>query len=578
MRHEQDAEDCFQDTFLALARKAGSIGRRQAVAGWLHRVAYRTALRSRTQAVRREARRRPLAEYPARESSEDLAARDLRPVLDDEVNRLPGKYRLPVVLCYLAGKTTEEAARQLGCPRGTVLSRLAWARDRLRTRLADRGLVVPLPAPDSAAILPARLIVSTVTAARWFTAGKAGVAGVASGSAFSLTEGVLRVMSLTQTKVITAVLGTALVGAGVGLWNSRPATAEAPDRTAASPDRAVVAEANPLALLRVEEPPAGKLKDELPQDRAAQDNKAPDAKPAQEPAVRFVNSQRIRLDYEIKGAGSSEVSALELWVTTDAGRTWQYYQDFPRPVRPLIVKVPGEGTYGFTLLVRRKDGPGPRQPRAGDRPQIVVEVDLTRPRLVLFRPEVGRGKQAGVITVRWEATGKHLGSRPISLFYAARSGGPWVTIAADLRNTGHYAWRMPASLPRGFWLRLEAHDLAGNVATAQAQVTGALDGNEPEAVIRGAEPADTAPPREHLEGKVEHVVGMGLITLSVGRDDGVEKGEILEVYRLKPEPRYLGKVRIIEVGATRAYAQPVSSLTGAHIREGDRVARDIQKE
>jgi RNA polymerase sigma factor (sigma-70 family) len=572
VRHEQDAEDCFQNTFLALARSAGSIGRRQAVAGWLHRVAFRTALRSRANAVGRAARQQSLTDYPAGDASEEVTWRELRSVLDEEVSRLPAKYRLPVVLCYLAGKTTEEAARQIGCPRGTVLSRLAWARERLRARLTRRGLAVTpavlaaLPVRGSA-IPPARLIGATVTAARWFTAGKAAAAG--SGSTFYLMEGALRVMSLVQTKTLTVVLATALIGVGVSLWSLRPATAEAPgpavSADAGAPSQpATSRRSNPgsaCLALHTEE----KLGDAPPQDAVARE--------APEPALLYVNSRRIRLNYELKGMDRSEIDALYLWSTTDGGRTWQTLHEYVKHPRSLVLEVPGEGRYGFTLRARCGDDFGRPSPRAGDRPQITVEVDLTKPRLTLYAPEVGRGKEAGTLVLKWEATDKNFGPRPISLYYRDQADGPWITITEGLRNTGHHAWQIPPGLPRRVWLRITARDLAGNVADARTETAIRLGGNEPEVLIRGVEPADAKSPEDNLDGRVERGPVDGLIVLSVGRDDGVENGEILEVYRLQPQPRYLGRVKVKEVTATQSVAEPVSRQSD--IRPGDRVARRI---
>jgi RNA polymerase sigma factor (sigma-70 family) len=136
-----DAEDAFQTTFLLLARKAGSINRRESVGCWLYGVALRVARKAARAVSRRPA---PLAEFPdlPADDGPDPAWRDLRPVLDEEVGRLPAAFRRAVVLCYLEGQTAEEAARALGCPRGTVLSRLARARDRLRGRLERRGVTL----------------------------------------------------------------------------------------------------------------------------------------------------------------------------------------------------------------------------------------------------------------------------------------------------------------------------------------------------------------------------------------------------------------------------------------------------
>src|SRR5262249_46853929 len=142
LRHEQDAEDAFQATFLTLARKAGTIRRSEALAGWLHKIAYRVSLYARS----REAARR--SRQPLDESRlPDLSRRArVEPgfwgVVDEEAEGWPSRYREPFVLCCLEGKTDREAADELGCPKGTVLSRLSRARARLRVRLSKRGLTL----------------------------------------------------------------------------------------------------------------------------------------------------------------------------------------------------------------------------------------------------------------------------------------------------------------------------------------------------------------------------------------------------------------------------------------------------
>src|SRR5438067_4221829 len=140
VRDHHLAEDAFQATFLVLARKAGSV-RGSNVAGWLFRVARRVAVRARAQSVARAKRETPLAGSPASPPADDET--EALAILDEEVGRLPERLRLPVVLCYLVGRSTEDAARALGCPRGTVLSRLATARRRLAARLTRRGVTVP---------------------------------------------------------------------------------------------------------------------------------------------------------------------------------------------------------------------------------------------------------------------------------------------------------------------------------------------------------------------------------------------------------------------------------------------------
>jgi RNA polymerase sigma factor (sigma-70 family) len=142
-----DAEDAFQATFLTLARSAGTIGERGAVVAWLYRVALHTSLAARKARQRRAVREWLTPEPPEQASGEDPAhaasARDLRRLIDEEVNGLPEKLRLPFLLCEIEGRCRVSAAAELGCPVGTIESRLSRARQRLRTRLLRRGLALP---------------------------------------------------------------------------------------------------------------------------------------------------------------------------------------------------------------------------------------------------------------------------------------------------------------------------------------------------------------------------------------------------------------------------------------------------
>ena len=144
LNDEHQAEDAFQATFLVFVRKAGSIGKRQSVGSWLYKVASRVAYQLRRKSAKQPEQRTAaeLSELPGRGLADDLIWRDLRPVLDEEINRLPEKFRSPIVLCYLQGRTNDEAARLLGCPKETIRKRLWRAREALRSRLARRGLTL----------------------------------------------------------------------------------------------------------------------------------------------------------------------------------------------------------------------------------------------------------------------------------------------------------------------------------------------------------------------------------------------------------------------------------------------------
>jgi RNA polymerase sigma factor (sigma-70 family) len=146
LHQEHDAEDAFQATFLTLSRKACTIRDRRVLAAWLYEVAYRIAVRARAGSVRRRQQEKEGMAMTAttfRPDQENQAAwNELRPVLHDEINRLPEKYRVPVILSYLEGRTNEEVANLLDWPVGTVKGRLSRARDMLRSRLVRRGLAL----------------------------------------------------------------------------------------------------------------------------------------------------------------------------------------------------------------------------------------------------------------------------------------------------------------------------------------------------------------------------------------------------------------------------------------------------
>ncbi|MHC5536974.1 RNA polymerase sigma factor [Singulisphaera rosea] len=173
LSQQQDAEDAFQATFLVLSLKANTIHDRRVLGRWLYEVAYRIAVRSKINVNRRRAFERQGAEMSVQAEDFEPGWSELRPVLHEEVNRLPEKYRAPVVLSYLEGKSNEEVARLLRWPVGTVKGRLSRARDLLRERLTRRGLVLSAAFLLTtlsrnmvfAEVVPSRLIDSTVVSA-----------------------------------------------------------------------------------------------------------------------------------------------------------------------------------------------------------------------------------------------------------------------------------------------------------------------------------------------------------------------------------------------------------------------------
>ncbi len=233
-----DAQDAFQATFLILATRAKSIRKQRSVGSWLHGVALRVARRARSDAMRRRAQERRIAEMTTRdiEAGPPSEPDDFR-VLHEEVQRLPRKYREPIVLCYLEGMPLEAVAGRLGCPIGTVGVRLMRARERLKDRLGRRGVSAAdglvISSRDGSAILPAALIRSTAGAAVRFTSG-----GTVSLAAARLASEVLRSMVMIQlAKMSAAVLAGVIAATSYGglvvhsemLARRRPAGERVPD-------------------------------------------------------------------------------------------------------------------------------------------------------------------------------------------------------------------------------------------------------------------------------------------------------------------------------------------------------------
>jgi RNA polymerase sigma factor (sigma-70 family) len=228
---EADAEDVFQATFLTLTRKAASIRNTASVGSWLHGVACRTALKTRAQSA---ARRKNEARVPARQTSEPdgLTWREVRRMLHEELAALPERYRVPLAVCYLEGKTQDEAAAQLGLAKSTLKERLERGRSLLRARLVRRGLgpaavlaATAWPSVTASACLPSTLVSSTAKAASLFAAGQTAAAGVISPTAAALTDGVLKTMLLNKLQIATAVLlVVAVLGGAAGLIYQTQAT------------------------------------------------------------------------------------------------------------------------------------------------------------------------------------------------------------------------------------------------------------------------------------------------------------------------------------------------------------------
>ncbi len=247
LRDEHEAQDAFQATFLVLARRAQSLWVRDSIGPWIHSVAYRVASCARAAAIRRRRHERRHARLAAGRLAvyQDEDWGDLEAVVHEEINRLPEHYRAPLVLCDLEGCTHEQAARHLGLPVGTVKSRQARGRQRLRTRLIRRGL-----APSSALVLGAALTPDLPVPAALMkaTANLATIwAGADSAHVTVLAREVLKVMFLHKLKLIVlalSMIAVAAASAGSLMWR---ATAGMPGERQTTPATPVKGQVAPVA-------------------------------------------------------------------------------------------------------------------------------------------------------------------------------------------------------------------------------------------------------------------------------------------------------------------------------------------
>src|SRR5262249_25670935 len=237
LRDTHDAEDAFQATFLVLARKAASIRRQESLAAWLHRVAVNISRTASADTARRRAYERQAVLLSGARAVDDVALRECQLLLHAEVDRLPPKYRVPVILCYFEGQSHDEAAHQLGWPLGTVKGRLARARQLLRTRLVRRGLALTaagigaaLAQGAAAVAVPPALLAPTLRGALSFATGGAVAGASVSAKALALATGAVQGMTGTMaTRLVALLLAVGLIASLVA------ATAPQPQRGAAAP-------------------------------------------------------------------------------------------------------------------------------------------------------------------------------------------------------------------------------------------------------------------------------------------------------------------------------------------------------
>jgi hypothetical protein len=182
---------------------------------------------------------------------------------------------------------------------------------------------------------------------------------------------------------------------------------------------------------------------------------------------RIVNQTMFEMEYDISAVGPEGLRSIELWGTRDGGRHWLLAARDEDKQSPFLVNVPGEGEYGFRIVIETGAGLRTQAPRPGELPEVWVVVDSTRPTATLEVAEPSADSQPGVLTLRWQAADAQLAPRPITLSFRSSASEQWTTLAAGLENTGHYDWRLDSRAPQSIYVRLEVTDAAGNVTSVE---------------------------------------------------------------------------------------------------------------
>jgi uncharacterized protein (TIGR03066 family) len=225
LQNDADAEDASQATFLILARRAGSIRKKGSVANWLHGVAYRAANMLRRQTIRRRNRDKAAAPLANPDPITEVTWREVQTILDEEIQRLPEKFKGPVLLCFLEGKAHNEGAQELGCSLTTFRGRLERARELLRRALSRRGvtlsgaLLATLLSQKAAAAAVSPVL--TITIVRAVLAGESAVQGILSTQVLTLAQAVMQAMFWNKMKAGLAAIVLAMVLFGVGGFSLR---------------------------------------------------------------------------------------------------------------------------------------------------------------------------------------------------------------------------------------------------------------------------------------------------------------------------------------------------------------------
>lgn len=201
--------------------------------------------------------------------------------------------------------------------------------------------------------------------------------------------------------------------------------------------------------------------------------------------TQLINSTEISLAYEMSKVGPSGIKSAKLYMTVDDGHSWQELAEDRNRQQRIAAKLPGEGVFGFRVVLESGAGLSKGPPLSGDMPEMRVEVDQTPPQVELY-PLAPDPTNANALIFRWSAQDKNMAPNPITLEWAENQEGPWKPITAGpIANTGTYTWRLPGQMPVRVYLRIKARDLAGNVGEARTATPQLIDVARPEGRLTG---------------------------------------------------------------------------------------------
>jgi hypothetical protein len=217
--------------------------------------------------------------------------------------------------------------------------------------------------------------------------------------------------------------------------------------------------------------------------------------PAIPAGARLVSSRTFNIGYQISDEGPSGIGEIDLYITEDGGRKWYNYGTDPDRRSPFTVTVPREGLYGFAMRARSGVGLASDPPQPAETPSIIVAVDLAPPTVRLLPIRQGAGTRLNEVTIQWNAADQALADKPIALYYSVQPNGPWEPISGWTENTGSYNWTIGNDQQRRLYIRVEARDAAGNIATATSPQPLFFDLSKPTAKIVDVEAVPTSSPR-----------------------------------------------------------------------------------